>query len=405
MSASGALIEKKVKAFATGMEARMTALRDAKVKEIDKRLAAEAKKVEKSGKADRKAKKGGAKAAEAPKGEDMVVKLTFTMSKSGATQGRTGKQQALEVAEGDSWTCAGSHMNDSARHINMYTHGPGKTGKKYMVDPKKAFGTKDEHICNVATFQKEWEAEMKKQDLRNHGGGKGYGHGDDYHLELPNSRIPKTDPECVACADEYCRLVVMEGYDNNTKFEKAWAAAIKAPMAKYLKEKEKLENAKRIEELKKMVFGGKVSASGKFFSKVKDSKKAAIAVKGSILPPPDIVKEAGRAMPLVLPLVGVPKVKTFTNVTFTGVVVLHFLRYEHLTQTFLKEVRFECVASLKGLLSYAATASASGSVNINLGKGPDPTGTVVIEYSVDGLGPDDHAGQIVFDIKGIKSKI
>lgn len=400
MSNSGTLIEKKIKAFASGMETRMTALRTAKVKKIDKRLEDEAKKAKKP---DPKAGKSGSKAAPL-KGEDMVMKLTFIMSKGAATKGRTGKKQAIEVAEGDSWTCSGSHMNDSARHINMYTHGPGKSGKKYMVDPKKAFGDKDEHVCNLTKFKSEWVAEMKKQDLRNHKNGTGYGNGDDYHLELPNSRIPKTDPECVICVDEYCRLVVMEGYKNNTTFEKSWATSVKGPMAKYLKEKEKIENAARIEELKKMRFSGKLSASGKLFSNATKTTKASVKANGSIMPPKEIQAEAGKVSHIPLSLVATPPKGTYTDIYVMTTLNLALVKYENLEQAFLKEARVDGILSMKGLLSKVASASASVKLDVTLGNGKEPTGKATIDYSVDGLGPDDHTGQIIYDIKGWSSK-
>lgn len=401
MSKSGTLIEKKVKAFASGMEARMTALRTAKVKAIDKRLEDEAKKAKKPAP---KTQKADSKAG-AAKGEDMVMKLTFIMSKGASTLGRTGKKQAIEVAEGDSWTCSGSHMNDSARHINMYTHGPGKSGKTYMTDPKKAFGDKDQHICNLAKFKSEWVAEMKKQDLRNHKTGTAYGDGDDYHLELPNSRIPKTDAECVICVDEYCRLVVLEGYKNNTKFEKTWASSVKAPMAKYLKKKAEADKDKRIEELKKMRFKGKLSASGKLFSNATKTMKATVKTSGSIMPAKEIQAEAGKLSRIPLILVATPKKGTYTDVFLTTTLNLALIKYEYLEQVFVKEVRLDGILSMKGLLSLGASASASVIIDVTLGDGTEPTGKATIEYSVDGLGPDDHKGKIVYDIKGFSSKI
>ncbi|NRB20757.1 MAG: hypothetical protein HRU33_25310 [Rhodobacteraceae bacterium] len=391
MSKSGTLIEKKVKAFASGMETRMTVLRTAKVKETDKRLEAEAKKT------------GAATAA--PTGEDRVMKLTFIMSKGPSTKGRTGKQQAIEVAEGDSWTCSGSHMNDSARHINMYTHGPGKSGRKYMIDPKKAFGGKEEHICNLAKFKSEWVAEMKKQDLRNFRTGTGYGDGDDYHLELPAPRIPRTDAECVTCVDEYCRLVVLEGYKNNTKFEKSWAGSVKVPMAKYRKEKETADKARRLEELKKMRFKGKLSASGKLFSNATKTTKSSVKTSGSIMPPKEIQAEAGKISHIPLVLIATPKKGTFTDVFLATSLSLALIKYQNLEQVFVKEVRVDSILSMKGLLSRAAAASASVKIEVTLGAGTDPTGKATVEYSVDGLGPDDHKGKIIYDIKGSSSKI
>lgn len=412
MSKSGKLIEQKVKAFATGMQKRMETLRKSRVDEIDKRLAAEAKKAEK-GKA---AAKGGtdtitkAKAGakdKPPTGDDLVMKLIFAMSTAKETVKRNGKQQALEVAQGDSETCAGSHMSDSARHINMWSTGPGKAGKKYYIDPKDAFGTDDKHICTFAKFQSEWADEMKKHDLRNFKGEKGYGDGDDYHLELPESRIPKDDPECKICVDEYCRLVVMEGYKNNTDFEKVayWKNAIKAPMEKYLKQKEKEEQAARLAELKKMRFSGTLTAKTTFFSNAKKSVKKGLVAKGDMLPPKEIVAEAGKAVPIVFPVVGVPKKGTFTDVFVMGILQLTCVTYENLSQTFIKEAKLDCTLTMKGVLSYAATATASGAIDIKLGNGLDPEGTAEIEYSVDGLGPDDHSGKIVWAVKGLKTRV
>ena len=399
MGKTGALIEKKVKAFATGMEKRLTTLRKARVKEIDKRLAAEA------AKGGAPVTPGKSKAA-SPTGEELVMKLTLAMSTASITKNRTGKQQAVPVAKGRSWTCAGSHMNDSARHIRMYRSGPGKNGKKYVKDPVDVCGTDDEHICSFTKFKSEWAAEMKTHDLRNYKTGKGYGDGDDYHLELPDSRIPKTDPECLACVDEYCRLVIMEGNKHNSDFEKNWASAIKAPMAKYKKEKEQIENAERLAELKAMQFAGKLAASGKLFSKATKTGKANLKTKGEIMPTADIIKEAGTRVPFPVIVPAIPKKGTFTDIYIFAHLMVWLVDFDNLSQTFVKEVSLDLAVTFKGVMSMMADFSADAKIDVALAKsGLVPTGNVTINYSVDGLGPDDHKGQIVYAINGKKTKV
>ncbi|MEX0281551.1 MAG: hypothetical protein AB3N13_10245 [Arenibacterium sp.] len=384
----------------------MDKLRQARVKEIDKRLADEAKKAQKSGKPAKDSKAGGKAGAKAQTGEDLVMKLTFRLSKLANTLKRTGKEQALEVAKGISETCASAHINDCARHIDMHSTGPGKEGKKYYINPKDAFGTEDKHICTFATYKSEWEAEMKVQKLRNHGGGTGYGTGDDYHLELPASKIPRSDPACKECVDEYCRLVVLEGYKTNTKFEGKWKSEIKAPMKKYLKEKEKIENEKRIKELKAMRFSGTMKGSAKLFNKATKSGKAPCVVKGTIQPPKEILKEAGTVKTIPLPVAAVPKKGTFTDLHIMSILLIRFQTYENLSQVFIKDARLDCSLVMKGLLSYGATATATCQIDIALKESSlEPTGKAVVDYSFDGLGPDDHTGQIVYDIKGLKTKV
>ena len=150
-----------------------------------------------------------------PKSSNQPLTIKFSLSANKASKYRTPAEQAAEVAGGRSWVCWGAHMSDKARHVIMSVNG------KVSWDAKKVFGT------NFAEFKKEWAANMRKHGLKNYKGQDGWGDGDEFHLELPDARVPQTDERAKACLQEYVRLTRDAGKQKNSKFEENYKALLK----------------------------------------------------------------------------------------------------------------------------------------------------------------------------------
>jgi hypothetical protein len=148
-----------------------------------------------------------------PKSKPVTIKFSLGTSKN--SKSRTPAEQAADVAAGTSWACWGAHMADKARDMIMKVDG------KVSWDPKKVFGQ------DFAEFKKEWAATMKKYGLKNYKGQDGWGDGDEFHLELPDAKIAKTDERAKACVEEYIRLTREAGKKKNTKFEDTYKALLK----------------------------------------------------------------------------------------------------------------------------------------------------------------------------------
>jgi hypothetical protein len=198
-------IEPLTKAFAADMTEACAVLRKA-------RLAA-AKKGDDKGAKDKKDNK---KSAEPP----VVV---FSLDPNKATKGRTPAEQAEQIVANRSWVAWGAHMADKARHVIMKADG------KVTWDAKK---TMDE---DFEAFKKKWGDAMKSNGLKNYKGADGWGPGDEFHLELSDSKMAKTDERVIACLDEYARLSRQEGKGKNEKFEKDYAKLIAPYIKKYEK--------------------------------------------------------------------------------------------------------------------------------------------------------------------------
>ncbi len=185
-------IEPLVKQFAVDMTAACAKLRKARIEK----------------------QKNDKKAVEPPE-------VTFVLSPNKDSGARTPAEQAEQVVAGRSWVCWGAHMADKARHVIMKANGT------VTFDPKKAMGT------DFEAFKKDWATVMKKHGLKNYKGADGWGDGDEFHLELSDSKIAKTDERVKACFDEYARLSRKEGKGTNDKFEKEYASELKAYLEKY----------------------------------------------------------------------------------------------------------------------------------------------------------------------------
>jgi hypothetical protein len=152
--------------------------------------------------------------------------LTFTMSQNSDAESRTPAEQAAQVAAGRSWVCWGAHMTDSARHVVMKADG------KYTDNPKKVLGE------DFDEFKKQWAAAMKSNGLKNANGGDGWYEGDGFHLEMPESKMKKTDERAAACLEEYVKLTRKDGKPQNKKFEDKYAKDLEKYIKKYEKKDE-----------------------------------------------------------------------------------------------------------------------------------------------------------------------
>jgi hypothetical protein len=185
-------IEPLTKAFAVDMTAACAALRKARID----------------------AKKGG---------EPPVV--TFALDPNKSTMVRTPAEQAKEIVANKSWVAWSAHMADKARHVIMKADG------KVTWKPKDTMGE------DFDAFKKKWADAMKSHGLKNYKGADGWGDGDEFHLELSDAKMAKTDERVVACLDEYARLSRQEGKGKNEKFESKYAKLLAPYLKKYEKKK------------------------------------------------------------------------------------------------------------------------------------------------------------------------
>src|SRR5262249_46569924 len=122
---------------------------------------------------------------------------------------RTPRQQAELIVKGRSWSASSSHMTDNARHINL------RKGNKVIVDAKREL-TPEEYRA----FVQAWNDALRASGLRNYKNGTTYDHGVEFHLELPDTKLPFTDARVEQCLAEYARMTRDEGKKKNAKFEK-----------------------------------------------------------------------------------------------------------------------------------------------------------------------------------------
>lgn len=162
------------------------------------------------------------KAPAAKKGAEPPV-VTFVLDPNPATKGRTPAEQAEQVVANRSWVAWGAHMADKARHVIMKADG------KVSWDAKKTMAD------DFDAFKKKWGETMKAKGLKNYKGADGWGAGDEFHLEMADSKIAKTDERVKACLDEYARLSRQEKKGRNEKFEKNYADLLKPYLEKYEK--------------------------------------------------------------------------------------------------------------------------------------------------------------------------
>lgn len=337
MAEAANLIEKKVKAFAQDITKFLEDKRKAKIAELKKKASSGGD-----------GKKGGGP-------DDTLVTVTFAYSSGKGSVSRSPEQQAEGVSNGKSWTCAGAHMVDKARHVKMLYGPPGKAAKTSW-DVKNAFGTKDQHFVTLADLKKEWTRLMKKHGLKNYRGGDGWGDGDAFHFELPESKVPRSDKRVQACLAHYAKITRLDGKPINETFEKgSWKKDLEPHLKKIEKEQKKREDAARREELAKLRFDGSAAGS---VSLMKGANKAA-AVAGKPFPEIDVVGpidtgkrtakkvEASAAIQWdslardIFETLGLLETKGY-DVKLSCGVVYEAITYENLTQTFLTGLTPKC---------------------------------------------------------------
>lgn len=220
-------IESLVKDFAKDMTAEADKLRKARLEQQKKDEAAAKKEAEKA-KADKKpADKKAAEKKVVPPPE-----VTFALSPTKESKSRTPAEQAELLVAGSTKVCWSAHMADKARHVLMKVDG------KVAWEAKKAFGE------DFEAFKKKWGEVMKKYGLKNAAGGDGWPTWDEFHLELPNAKVARTDERACACLDEYARLTRKEGKKQNADFEKTYAKLLKTFVEKYEKKDDKKNDQK-----------------------------------------------------------------------------------------------------------------------------------------------------------------
>ena len=151
------------------------------------------------------------------------AEVTFALDPNAATKSRTPAEQAQQLVANRSWVAWGAHMADKARHVIMKVDG------KVNWDAKKSLGE------DFEAFKKAWGATMSSHGLRNAAGKDGWFAGDAFHLELADSKMPKTDERVKACLEEYARLSRKEKKGRNEKFEKDYARLLEPYIAEYEK--------------------------------------------------------------------------------------------------------------------------------------------------------------------------
>lgn len=142
--------------------------------------------------------------------------VRFKISQNKKAKCRTAKQQAEAVLKGGSWVCWGAHMSDKARHVIMSVEGTAYygLGKCKPIRPFKK------------QFIAAWGKAMSDAGLLNFKSEPGYRSGDEFHLELPDARLKKSDERARACMEHYVRETRKNGRKKNTKFEKSYKGLI-----------------------------------------------------------------------------------------------------------------------------------------------------------------------------------
>lgn len=153
--------------------------------------------------------------------------LTFSVSQNKNSKVRTPAEQAEQVAAGRSWVCWSSHMSDKARHILIKS-----AGKPIheIRDLKLVLRRLD---WKFEEFKDRWVALLKKHDLLNYKAKLAWGDGDEFHVEMPDSKLEQSDVRAQSCLAEYARLTRQNGHAKNAKFEKGYSALLKPHVDKY----------------------------------------------------------------------------------------------------------------------------------------------------------------------------
>lgn len=397
MADAAKTIETKTKSFAAALTKAMGSERAAAVKAL--------------------AKKKKIKEEDADK---LVVAVSFDMEKTKETLGRTPEQQAKEVAEGDSWTCASAHMVDKARHVLMKVTPAGGKTAKVTWKLSDGFGSKEEHFMTESAFKTEFGKQMKSEGLKNANGGDGYDSGDGFHLELPDGKLLRGDKAVVACMVEYARLTRIEGMGPNTKFENNWKSDLKPHIDAAEAEAKKIAEKKRKEEMKKLRFDGSIPVSVTLARGL--NKNATLIEKkfDDIQPPSPLdagsvktraVKAANAAVwdslsRDIFEKIGLLPTKGFDVKVLCGI-EYQTEEHEFLTQTFLNGLQLSCVVYFNTPAAPFMGLEISAKGDISLTKsGSAPKGSVSVLITLT-TPLDKEQAEVVFAIDGgsVKSSV
>ncbi|MEO0401149.1 MAG: hypothetical protein AAF214_02125 [Pseudomonadota bacterium] len=383
-------ITTKVKAFAKDITAYLTAERLKKEKAL---------------------KKAGKDA------DATLVKVSFEYSSSAGSVSRTPEKQAEYVSKGTSWTCAGSHLVDKARHVKMLY---GAAGSKPGVswDLKGAFGAKDHHFMTLSTLQTKWAALMKKHDLKNHKGGDGWGKGDAFHFELDDSKVPRSDKRVQACLLHYAKLTRLEGKPKNTKFENgSWKSDLKPVLAKIQAEADKRAQEAKREEMKKLRIGAEIKGTAKLLQGANKSSHASNTSWASMVAPvhedrgKETVRKVSGGSALVwdslgrslFEKLGMAETKGF-DVQVKASVAFELVQYANLSQSFIRNLVPTASVVYNTPVARWLSMSVTGTSRIILkANGADPAGTVVFDVVFKSPLASEKR-KILIDITGSKVK-
>lgn len=389
MPDTASVIESKVKAFARDITKFLNGKREAKVNELRK--------------------KGDAKA------DEKLVKVHFTYSAGKGSVSRSPEQQATYVSNGTSWTCAGAHMLDKARHVFMHYGAAGKKPKKSWA-VSEAFGNKDHHFVTLSDLKTKWASLMKTHGLKNHNGKDGWGEGDAFHFELPDSKVPRGDKRVQACLAHYAKLTRIDGKSRNTSFETgSWKSVLKPHLEKAEKKKAEEERKQRQDELKKMRFDGQIKGKETLMNGVNSSKTVSGANWGKIDVPSPIDSGGAKTRKVsgggarqwdslarsIFEKLGLLETKGFDVKLVCGVSYT-LITYQNLSQNFVADVTPTCgvVYNTPAAKAMKMKVDVSGQVGLTKSQ-TEPAGTLVFKYVL--TSPiDTEKGQITLTIKGAK---
>lgn len=281
----------------------------------------------------------------------ILVKVSFAYSSGKGSVSRTPEKQAEAVSNGRSWTCSGAHMVDKARHVKMLYGAPGKKPKTSW-DLKGAFGSEEKHFVTLADLKTKWAKLMTKHDLKNYKGKDGWGAGDEFHFELDDSKVPRSDKRVQACLLHYATITRLEGKPKNKSFESgSWKTALKPHLDKVQAELDKRAAEKKREELKALRVQGAIKGSAKLLNGANKSGSSIESKWPEISPPKDV--DAGKAKVKkvtggsalvwdslgrsVFEKLGLAETKGFDVQIKVGV-SYEYVEYANLSQTFIRNL-------------------------------------------------------------------
>ena len=88
---------------------------------------------------------------------------------------------------------------------------------------------------NFELFKKKWVEVRKSFGLKDAKGGDTWFDSDPFHVELPDSKVSRTDERAEACLEEYARLTREKAQRKNPSFERSYSKLLEP----YFKEYEK----------------------------------------------------------------------------------------------------------------------------------------------------------------------